>query len=491
VGCNIKDEDIKAMTDQKDKLKDLMSGGASKLGDMETAKAKMQEGLDLINGKATGPVELGWCTGFDEDLVLTDDDFNPITPTSKAACLNANGQWNTKTIENFSLQEEVAKLGALGSSPTAFTQKITEIQEKFGDKVDDLAGKLNKLNTKIGEAISEIELPKPPSIGDTVQQCVCVGGDALATDQASCEESGGVWECKEVTLTTDPLNVGEAINGGIGKLSSSFTPDDPAKFLEGNEDKVKSIFGGNLPQFSEKTVCDSIPDIKVKDKLVKDPITGKMDITKLAETLPKPSVVPKEKPKVSPPAPPVKNELSAEESKAIGTLTSAVGKAFDSLYRGSKQEAGEAKGFDKLVKDYRDAHKYWFLNELAKAVGGDANRIYSVIPEKVNIIYPGEAEQAARAWFKFLDGRELKREDFDKTLKPMMFNYTKAEYAKLVAKGESTKTWDEALQIQYDKWLGEANATRAANFDAAPAEFSDALKEFNMGGGFSNIKLPF
>lgn len=489
MGCNIKDEDIKAMTDQKDKLKDLMSGGPDKLGDIGAAKEKMQQGLDLINGKATGPIELGWCTDFDEDLVLTDDDFNPITPTSKAACLNANGQWNTKTIENFSLQEEVAKLGKLGSSPTAFTEKITEIQEKFGDKVEDLVGKLNKLNPKIGEAISKIEIPKLPSVGDTVNSCVCSIPEY--TDQASCEEAGGIWECKEVTLTTDPLNVGELINGGIGKLSSLFTPDDPAKFLQGNEDKVKNIFDGNLPEFSEKSVCDSIPDIKVKDKLVKDPITGKMDITKLAETLPKPSVVPKEKPKVSPPAPPVKNELSAEESKAIGTLTSAVGKAFDSLYRGSKQEAGEAKGFDKLVKDYKDAHKYWFLNELAKAVGGDANRIYSVIPEKVNIIFAGEAEQAARAWFKFLDGRELNREDFDKTLKPMMFNYAKAEYAKLVAKGETTKTWDEALKIQYDKWLGDANAQRSANFAAAPGAFDDALKEFNMSGGFSNIKLPF
>lgn len=477
------------MTDQKDKLKSLMSGGMANLGFMETAKEKMQEGLDLINSKATGPVELGWCTDFDEDLVLTDDDFNPITPTSKAACLNANGQWNTKKIENFSLQEEISKLGGLGKDPSAFTKKLTEIQEKFGDKVDDLGEKLNKLNPKMSEALSKLEMPKLPSIGDTVDSCMCSMPEY--TDQASCEEAGGVWECKKITLTTDPLNVGELINGGIGSLSKSINPTDAAGLLSGNETKLKNAFGGSLPEFSENSVCELIPDIQVKDKLVKDPITGKMDITKLAETLPKPSVVPKEKPKVSPPAPPVKNELSAEESKAIGTLTSAVGKAFDSLYRGSKQEAGEAKGFDKLVKDYKDAHKYWFLNKLADAVGGDANRIYSVIPEKVNIIFAGEAEQAARAWFKFLDGKELKREDLDNTLKPMMFNYAKAEYAKLVAKGETTKTWDDALKIQYDKWLGDANAQRSANFAAAPGAFDDALKEFNMGGGFSNIKLPF
>jgi hypothetical protein len=242
--CGTKDADIAEITKGKSTLKNLMSGDLSNLDGMEEAQKKMKQGFDSLAGKSTGPVELCVCKYYVEDFLEQDEDFNYIVPTNQADCEAAGGVWSCRTVENFSLQDELGKLGEL-TDPNAFTAKVADIKAKFANTVPDLSDKVGKVNSSLGEFFSKVQIPELPKVGDQVEQCSC--SSPLYSTQEECEAAGETWTCKTVEFKGFGIpGVGELLGGGgigSGKVS---TLGDFASGIQGGVDKVTSFFSSAL-----------------------------------------------------------------------------------------------------------------------------------------------------------------------------------------------------------------------------------------------------
>ena len=216
--CGTKDEGVSNILGNKDKMKDLMSGGLAKLNESEEAQKGMQKGFDLLAGKSIGPTEVCNCEGYDQNKVPVDpysDEpwYGPPSPTDQATCEAAGGTWVCKTIQNFNLRDQMTELGGI-TDPNAFAFKIAEIKDRFANNVPNLGEQFSAVDEKLGDFFNNFQMPSLPKAGDKVTQCNCVGGFGLATNESECLAEGGRWVCEEKVLEEDMA----ASLGGITSL---------------------------------------------------------------------------------------------------------------------------------------------------------------------------------------------------------------------------------------------------------------------------------
>jgi hypothetical protein len=360
--CNAKDEDIKAISEGKDKLKSLMSGDLSSIEGMEEAQKGMKQGFDLLAGKSVGPVKICQCKGYDESLLDTDSDFNVIHPTTEVECTNAGGFWECKEVENFNLQEEMLKLNDASTS-TEFSEKIADLKAKFGDAVDDLDEQISKVSPAIGDFIKNFKLPDLSKKSG----CDIFGNGEIdyTVSEEDCAAWGGTWVTKDIDIAADiqggiqaasdflanaASSAGDAISNLASGADLKFPSEGIPAFPKPGEkveicncsipehtDKasceeaggvweckmgiapdIGSFFGDDgLPKISPDTLCNALPDIEVKNQLVTDPSTGKTTIEKVKDILPAAPVVPKEEPKTAEPAPTSDKDLKDKSTDAL------------------------------------------------------------------------------------------------------------------------------------------------------------------------------
>jgi hypothetical protein len=388
--CDNPDENIKSITDAKDKLKKLMSGDLSGIEGMEKAQAEMKKGFDLLAGKSIGPVEYCVCKNYIEDFVENPeyDEFTGLMkpPSSQAACEEAGGTWECKTIENFNLQDQLGKLGSL-TDPNAFAAKVSEIKEQFANTYPELNEAVGKVNKSLGEFFDKIELPSLPKAGDTVEKCMC--SDPLYTTQSECEAAGGTWNCEMVTLGADLSDFASTIQGGVDSVVGFFAGavndatsaltnangainfganntfqipsigdllPEPGELVEvcvckggdplasGKQECIDSggtwecsmqpapdlsnMFGSTgLPSFSLSDICSKVEKVEVKTVVETDPVTGKQTIVNKSDVLPEKPPVPKEEPKKPEPAPTASTAEKRTKVKAITEFQRAIVKS--------------------------------------------------------------------------------------------------------------------------------------------------------------------
>ena len=446
--CTANNAQITEMTTAMSDLKSLMSGGPSSLGDMTTAQAKIKDGFDILAGKNTGPITLAYCQNFDDNLVEQDNDFNPITPTSEAACIAAGGTWVTKEVENFNLHDELAKLNT-STSGLDFGTKIQDIKNKFADLVPDLNEKIKAVSPEAGNFAENFKMPDIPKAGDIVDICTC--SDPLYTDQESCEANGGTWNCRKGPMP----DIGSLFSGlGSGQL----TTGNSAGIFSGlgidmaSLNKQASGFfggGGKLPTLNANSICKFCENIEVKDKVVTDPTTGKQTVEKAKEI---PALNPKvaeEPPKIAPPSPPVNIDRKLGELQAINSFNRAVTSSLESYmltFTGEKWNIPK-----KDAKRVIQVLQYYAWRDFAENVNADFNFVLKLmaIPSVANLT----AEKIYAVWVMFYRdyvkktlttaGIEKSEKKMYKTWEKMYNKITTSSYTFDVA---GLIAWQEALE---------------------------------------------
>lgn len=251
--CGTKDEGVTSILGGKDKLKDLMSGDLSAISQSEEANKELQQGFDLLAGKSVGPMEVCNCEGYDPKLVPVDpyDEnpwYGPDAPTDQATCETAGGTWVCKTIENFSLRDQMTELGAI-TDPNAFAFKVAEIKDRFANNVPNLGDQFSAISEDMGNFFNNFQMPALPKAGDKVTQCNCVGGFGLGSNEEECLAEGGRWVCEEKVLEEDmsaSLGGITSLFGGApgGLFSGPPKADQIAKATGGDTDATAAVGGG-------------------------------------------------------------------------------------------------------------------------------------------------------------------------------------------------------------------------------------------------------
>ena len=251
--CGAKDEGIMGILGGKDKLKDLMSGDLSAISQSEEANKELQKGFDLLAGKSVGPMEVCNCEGYDPKKIPVDpyDEspwYGPDAPTDQATCEAAGGTWVCKTIENFSLRDQMTELGSI-TDPNAFAFKVAEIKDRFANTVPNLGEQFSAISEDMGNFFNNFKMPALPKAGDKVTQCNCVGGFGIATNEEECLAEGGTWVCEEKILEEDmsaSLGGITSLFGGApgGLFSGPPKAEQIAKATGGDTEAVAPVGGG-------------------------------------------------------------------------------------------------------------------------------------------------------------------------------------------------------------------------------------------------------
>lgn len=454
--CTANNAQITQMTTAMSDLKSLMSGGPTQLAGMQEAQNKIKEGFDILSGKNTGPITLQYCTGYDETLL---DGYDPVedttpTPSSMFECEAAGGTWVTKEVENFNLHDEINKLGTANSG-LQFGTMVSDIKKKFGDLVPDLQEQIEKISPEAAEQLANPTIPELPKAGEIVDICTC--SDPLYTDQESCEENGGTWNCRkgpmpDLSSLFSGGGLGGLLGGGLPGLGSSGLSSEGSGIFSGLGIDINAASKLKVPTIDPKKVCEFAENVEVKDKVVTDPKTGKQSVEKAKEIPALNPKVPEEPPKVSKPSPPVNIDRKLGELQAVNSFNRAVTgslQAFMYLFTNEKWNMPK-----KDAKRVIQVLQYYGWRDFAESVNADFNFVLKTmaIPSVKNLT----EEKINEVWVMFYRDyvkKTLTTAGIEKSEK-RMWSMWKKIYAK---KTTSKYEFDTAVLIAWNDALSKAN----------------------------------